>query len=57
MNINDLLKCVQRTNPTMTKDELVKKLNESYVSSFALIITFYFVFEQVKVIINAKEDT
>ena len=36
MNINDLLKCVQRTNPTMTRDELVKKLNESYVSSFAL---------------------
>ena len=40
MNINDLLKCVQRINPTMTKDELVKKLNESYVSSFALIMTF-----------------
>ena len=40
MNINDLLKCVQRTNPTITRDELVKKLNESYVSSFALIMTF-----------------
>ena len=40
MSINDLLKCVQRTNPTMTKDELIKMLNEYYVSSFALIMTF-----------------
>ena len=40
MNINDLLKCVQRTNQTMKRDELVKKLNESYVSSFSLIMTF-----------------
>ena len=39
-DINKLLEYVQRTNPTMTRDELVKKLNESYVSSFALIMTF-----------------
>ena len=39
-DINKLLEYVQRTNPTMTKDKLVKKLNEYYVSSSALIMTF-----------------
>ena len=39
-DLDRLLLYIQRTNPTMTKDELVKKLNESYVSSFALIMTF-----------------
>ena len=38
--IDKLLEYVQKTNPEMTKDELFKKLNESYVSSFALIMTF-----------------
>ena len=36
IELNKLVEYVQKTNPTMTKDELVKKLNESYVSSFAL---------------------
>ena len=40
IELDKLLKYVKKTNPTMTKDELVKKLNESYVSSFALIMTF-----------------
>ena len=40
IELDKLLEYVQRTNPTMTRDELVKKLNESYVSSFALIMTF-----------------
>ena len=40
IELDKLLKYVQRTNPTMTRDELVKKLNESYISSFALIMTF-----------------
>ena len=40
IELDKLLKYVQRTNPTMTRDELVKKLNESYVSSSALIMTF-----------------
>ena len=40
IELNKLVEYVQKTNPTMTKDELVKKLNESYVSSFALIMTF-----------------
>ena len=39
-DLDRLLLYIQRTNPTMTRDELVKKLNESYVSSFALIMTF-----------------
>ena len=40
IEFDKLLEYVQRTNPTMTRDELVKKLNESYVSSFSLIMTF-----------------
>ena len=40
IELDKLLKYVQRTNPTMTKDKLVKKLNEYYVSSSALIMTF-----------------
>ena len=39
-DLDRILLYIQRTNPTITKDELVKKLNESYVSSFALIMTF-----------------
>ena len=39
-DLDRLLLYIQRTNPTMTKDKLIKKLNESYVSSFALIMTF-----------------
>ena len=39
-DLDRLLLYIQRTNPTMTKDKLIKKLNESYVSSSALIMTF-----------------
>lgn len=39
-DLDRLLLYIQRTNPTMTKDKLIKKLNEYYVSSSALIMTF-----------------
>ena len=40
IELDKLLEYVQRTNTTMTKDKLIKKLNEYYVSSSALIMTF-----------------
>ena len=39
-DLDRLLLYIQRTNPTMTKDKLIKMLNEYYVSSSALIMTF-----------------
>ena len=39
-DLDRLLLYIQRTNPTMTKDKLIKILNEYYVSSSALIMTF-----------------
>lgn len=39
-DLDRLLLYIQRTNPAMTKDKLIKKLNESYVSSSALVMTF-----------------
>lgn len=39
-NLDRLLLYIQKTNPSMTKDKLIKKLNESYVSSSALVMTF-----------------
>ena len=38
-DLDRLLLYIQRTNPTMTKDKLIKMLNEYYVSSSALIMT------------------
>ena len=38
MNINDLLKCVQRTNPTMTREKLIKELGINRYSSIALVM-------------------
>ena len=38
MNINDLLKCVQRTNPTMTKEKLIEELSINRYSSIALVM-------------------
>ena len=38
MSINDLLKCIQRTNPTMTREKLIKELGKSRYSSIALIM-------------------
>ena len=38
MNINDLLKCVQRINPTMTKEKLIKEFCKNRYSSIALVI-------------------
>ena len=40
IELDKLLKYVKKTNPTMKKDKLIKKLNESYISSCALIMTF-----------------
>ena len=40
VELDKLLEYVQKTNPTMTKDKLIKMLNEYYVSSSALIMTF-----------------
>ena len=40
IELDKILEYVQKTNPTMTKDKLVKMLNEYYVSSSALIMTF-----------------
>ena len=38
MSINDLLKCIQRTNPTMTREKLIKELGKIRYSSIALIM-------------------
>ena len=40
IELDKLVEYVQKTNPTMTKDKLIKILNEYYVSSLALIMTF-----------------
>ena len=40
IELDELLKYIRKTNPTMTKDKLIKILNEYYVSSSALIMTF-----------------
>ena len=40
IELDKLVEYVQKTNPTMTKDKLIKMLNEYYVSSSALIMTF-----------------
>ena len=40
IELDELLKYTRKTNPTMTKDKLSKILNEYYVSSSALIMTF-----------------
>ena len=38
MSINDLLKCIQRTNPTMTREKLIKELGKNRYSSIALVM-------------------
>ncbi len=38
MSINDLLKYVQRTNPTITREKLIEELRKNRYSSIALIM-------------------
>ena len=38
IDINKLLVYVQRTNPTMTKEKLVKELRKNRYSSIALVM-------------------
>lgn len=37
-DINKLLEYVQRTNPTMTKEKLIKELSKNRYSSIALVM-------------------
>lgn len=39
MSINELLKIIQRTNPTMTKEMLIYELSQCRYASKALIYT------------------
>lgn len=39
MNVDELLKIIQRTNPDMTKELLIYELNQCRYSSKALIYT------------------
>ena len=38
MSINDLLKYVQRTNMTITKEKLIEELGKNRYSSIALVM-------------------
>ena len=38
--LDKLLKYVQKTNPTMTREKLIERLNENYYSAFGLVLTF-----------------
>ena len=38
IELNKLLEYVQRTNPTMTKEKLIKELSKSRYSSIALVM-------------------
>lgn len=38
--LDKLLKYVQKTNPTMTKEKLIERLSENYYSAFGLVFTF-----------------
>ena len=38
IELNELLKYVQRTNPTMTMEKLIKELGKNRYSSIALVI-------------------
>ena len=38
--LDKLLKYVQKTNPTMTREKLIERLNENYYSAFGLVFTF-----------------
>lgn len=39
MSIDILLRKIQRTNPTMTKDKLIKELKQSPYSTVAILMT------------------
>lgn len=39
MSIDILLRKIQRTNPTITKDKLIKELKQSPYSTMAILIT------------------
>lgn len=38
MNIDELLKIIQRTNPNMTKEKLIEELDKNRYSSVALVM-------------------
>jgi hypothetical protein len=38
MSIDELLKIVQKTNPTMTKEKLIEELGKNRYSSVALVM-------------------
>lgn len=38
MSIDELLKTVQKTNPTMTKEKLIEELGKNRYSSVALVM-------------------
>ena len=38
IELNELLKYVQRTNPTMTREKLIDELGKSRYSSIALVM-------------------
>lgn len=39
MNIGELLKIIQKTNPDMTKEKIIKELGKNKYSSLSLINT------------------
>lgn len=39
MSIDILLRKIQRTNPTITKDKLIKELKQSPYSTIAILMT------------------
>lgn len=40
IKLDKLLEYVQRTNPEMTKEKLIKELNKSHYSAAALVFTW-----------------
>lgn len=38
MSIDELLKIIQKTNPTMTKEKLIEELGKNRYSSVALVM-------------------
>ena len=40
MSLDELLRYVQRTNPDMTKEKLIKELGKCHYSAVALVMVF-----------------
>ena len=40
IELDKLVEYVQKTNPAITREKLIERLNENYYSAFGLVLTF-----------------